>query len=92
MRMRRGLDANYKLANVFTLRRLEELNRQIGVSAKRIEYHELRNDLLKRDIVFCTSLYLKNNITVQENEIDPDCYNCMCCSNAPTIIRCKRPR
>jgi len=63
------------------LRRLEELNRQIAGAAKSIGNHELqakcekRSDLLKHDILFCCSLHLKNNIAVQENEKDPDCYN-----------------
>jgi ATP-dependent RNA helicase DOB1 len=59
-----------KLTNSFegttirTLRRLEELVRQISNAAKSIGNHELQtkfekgSELLKRDIVFCSSLYL----------------------------------
>lgn len=59
-----------KLTNSFegttirTLRRLEELVRQITTAAKAIGNHELQakfergDELLKRDIVFCSSLYL----------------------------------
>lgn len=59
-----------KLTNSFegttirTLRRLEELVRQITSAAKAIGDHELEakfeegGKLLKRDIVFCSSLYL----------------------------------
>ena len=59
-----------KLTNSFegttirTLRRLEELIRQIASATKAIGNHELMTkfetagELLKRDIVFCSSLYL----------------------------------
>ena len=46
------------------LRRLEELVRQLASAAKAVGNHELQakfeqgSDLLKRDIVFCSSLYL----------------------------------
>lgn len=59
-----------KLTNTFegttirTLRRLEELVRQISTAASAIGNHELEtkftqgSELVKRDIVFCSSLYL----------------------------------
>lgn len=54
----------YEGSTIRTLRRLEELVRQIGTAAKAIGNHELQSkfetgsELLKRDIVFCNSLYL----------------------------------
>ena len=59
-----------KLTNTFegttirTLRRLEELIRQIASASKAIGNHELQakfekgSELITRDIVFCSSLYL----------------------------------
>ena len=47
-----------------SLRRLEELLRQLAVASKAVGNHELEakfekgSDLIKRDIVFCSSLYL----------------------------------
>lgn len=57
-------DGVYEGTTIRTLRRLEELVRQLGTAAKAIGNHELQSkfetgaELLKRDIVFCNSLYL----------------------------------
>ena len=54
----------YEGTTIRTLRRLEELIRQITVAAKAIGNQELEAkfekgaELIKRDIVFCSSLYL----------------------------------
>ena len=54
----------YEGTTIRTLRRLEELIRQITVAAKAIGNQELESkfekggELIKRDIVFCSSLYL----------------------------------
>lgn len=51
-------------STIRTLRRLEELVRQIMTAAKAIGNQELEEkftkggDLIRRDIVFCSSLYL----------------------------------
>lgn len=58
------LTGSFEGTTIRTLRRLEELVRQITTAAKAIGNHELETkfqkggDLLKRDIVFCSSLYL----------------------------------
>jgi ATP-dependent RNA helicase DOB1 len=58
------LTAAYEGTTIRTLRRLEELIRQITVAAKAIGNTELEakfekgSELIKRDIVFCSSLYL----------------------------------
>ena len=58
------LTQSFEGTTVRTLRRLEELVRQITVAAKAIGNLELQSkfekgsELLKRDIVFCSSLYL----------------------------------
>lgn len=58
------LTAAYEGTTIRTLRRLEELIRQISVAAKAIGNAELEakfekgSELIKRDIVFCSSLYL----------------------------------
>jgi ATP-dependent RNA helicase DOB1 len=58
------LTGSFEGTTIRTLRRLEELVRQITSAAKAIGDHELEakfeegGKLLKRDIVFCNSLYL----------------------------------
>lgn len=58
------LTGSFEGTTIRTLRRLEELVRQISAAAKAIGNQELQtkfekaDDLLKRDIVFCSSLYL----------------------------------
>jgi ATP-dependent RNA helicase DOB1 len=58
------LTGSFEGTTIRTLRRLEELVRQITVAAKAIGNVELESkfekasDLIKRDIVFCASLYL----------------------------------
>lgn len=58
------LTDSFEGTTIRTLRRLEELVRQITTAAKAIGNHELETkfekggDLLKRDVVFCSSLYL----------------------------------
>ena len=58
------LTGTFEGTTIRTLRRLEELVRQISVAAKAIgnvelqEKFEKASDLIKRDIVFCSSLYL----------------------------------
>jgi len=58
------LTGSFEGTTIRTLRRLEELVRQITSAAKAIGDHELEakfeegSKLLKRDIVFCSSLYL----------------------------------
>lgn len=58
------LTGSFEGTTIRTLRRLEELIRQIGTAAKAIGNHELQakfeqgSELIKRDIVFCSSLYL----------------------------------
>ena len=58
------LTQTFEGTTIRTLRRLEELVRQIAVAAKAIGNVELQtkfekgSELLKRDIVFCSSLYL----------------------------------
>jgi superfamily II RNA helicase len=58
------LTGTFEGTTIRTLRRLEELVRQIAVAAKAIGNVELQekfekgSDLIKRDIVFCSSLYL----------------------------------
>jgi superfamily II RNA helicase len=58
------LTGSFEGTTIRTLRRLEELVRQITVAAKAIGNIELEakfekaSDLIKRDIVFCASLYL----------------------------------
>ena len=58
------LTDSFEGTTIRTLRRLEELVRQITSAAKAIGDHELETKfeeggkLLKRDIVFCSSLYL----------------------------------
>jgi ATP-dependent RNA helicase DOB1 len=58
------LTGSFEGTTIRTLRRLEELVRQITCAAKAIGDHELEakfeegSKLLKRDIVFCSSLYL----------------------------------
>jgi len=58
------LTGSFEGTTIRTLRRLEELVRQITSAAKAIGDHELEakfeegSKLLKRDIVFCNSLYL----------------------------------
>mmetsp|Transcript_24712 Transcript_24712/g.36895 ORF Transcript_24712/g.36895 Transcript_24712/m.36895 type:complete len:901 (+) Transcript_24712:1150-3852(+) len=58
------LTGTFEGTTIRTLRRLEELVRQLGSAAKAIGNHELQSkfekgsDLMKRDIVFCSSLYL----------------------------------
>jgi ATP-dependent RNA helicase DOB1 len=55
---------SFEGTTIRTLRRLEELVRQIAAAAKAIGNHELQakfekgSELIKRDIVFCSSLYL----------------------------------
>jgi ATP-dependent RNA helicase DOB1 len=58
------LTGSFEGTTIRTLRRLEELVRQIAVAAKAIGNVELQekfekgSELIKRDIVFCNSLYL----------------------------------
>ena len=58
------LTGTFEGTTIRTLRRLEELVRQLACAAKAIGNHELQSkfekgsDLMKRDIVFCSSLYL----------------------------------
>jgi len=58
------LTGTFEGTTIRTLRRLEELVRQLSNAAKAIGNHELQgkfergSELLKRDIVFCSSLYL----------------------------------
>lgn len=58
------LTGTFEGTTIRTLRRLEELIRQLSNAAKAIGNHELQakfeegSKLLKRDIVFCSSLYL----------------------------------
>jgi superfamily II RNA helicase len=58
------LTGSFEGTTIRTLRRLEELIRQVAVAAKAIGNAELQtkfekgSDLIKRDIVFCASLYL----------------------------------
>ena len=58
------LTETFEGTTIRTLRRLEELVRQLSSAAKAVGNHELQlkfeqgSDLLKRDIVFCSSLYL----------------------------------
>jgi len=58
------LTGSFEGTTIRTLRRLEELVRQISAAAKAIGNQELQakfekgDELLKRDIVFCSSLYL----------------------------------
>lgn len=58
------LTGSFEGTTIRTLRRLEELVRQIAVAAKAIGNVELQEKfekgsiLIKRDIVFCSSLYL----------------------------------
>jgi ATP-dependent RNA helicase DOB1 len=58
------LTGSFEGTTIRTLRRLEELVRQITSAAKAIGDHDLEvkfeegSKLLKRDIVFCNSLYL----------------------------------
>ena len=58
------LTGTFEGTTIRTLRRLEELVRQLASAAKAIGNHELTeklekgSELLKRDIVFCSSLYL----------------------------------
>lgn len=59
-----ALTNTFEGTTIRTLRRLEELVRQIAVAAKAIGNFELQTkfekggELLRRDIVFCSSLYL----------------------------------
>jgi len=58
------LTGTFEGTTIRTLRRLDELIRQLSSAAKAIGNHELEtkfdkgSELLKRDIVFCSSLYL----------------------------------
>ena len=58
------LTGSFEGTTIRTLRRLEELVRQITTAVCAIGNHELQakfekgGELLKRDIVFCSSLYL----------------------------------
>lgn len=58
------LTGAFEGTTIRTLRRLEELVRQIAMAAKAIgnvdlqEKFEKGSELIKRDIVFCSSLYL----------------------------------
>jgi len=58
------LTGTFEGTTIRTLRRLEELVRQLATAAKAIGNHELQSkfekgsELMKRDIVFCSSLYL----------------------------------
>lgn len=58
------LTGTFEGTTIRTLRRLEELVRQLASAAKSIGNHELQikfekgSELMKRDIVFCSSLYL----------------------------------
>ena len=59
-----ALTKTFEGTTIRTLRRVEELVRQIAVAAKAIGNLELQakfergSELIKRDIVFCSSLYL----------------------------------
>jgi ATP-dependent RNA helicase DOB1 len=58
------LTGSFEGTTIRTLRRLEELVRQMATASKAIGNHELQakfeqgSELIKRDIVFCSSLYL----------------------------------
>ena len=58
------LTGSYEGTTIRTLRRLEELVRQVASAAKAIGNHELQSkfekggEMIRRDIVFCSSLYL----------------------------------
>merc|ERR1712157_471067 len=58
------LSPTFEGSTIRTIRRLEELIRQLASASKAIGNHELQkkfekgSELLKRDIVFCSSLYL----------------------------------
>jgi ATP-dependent RNA helicase DOB1 len=58
------LTGSFEGTTIRTFRRLEELVRQISSAAQAIGNHELQakfeegGKLIKRDIVFCSSLYL----------------------------------
>jgi ATP-dependent RNA helicase DOB1 len=58
------LTNSFEGSTIRTLRRLEELVRQIATASKAIGNYELEkkfkegSEKLKRDIVFCSSLYL----------------------------------
>lgn len=58
------LTESFEGTTIRTLRRLEELVRQVSVACKAIGNNELQekfekgSELIKRDIVFCASLYL----------------------------------
>ena len=58
------LAGSFEGTTIRTLRRLEELIRQIVSATKAIGNHELMakfekaGEMIKRDIVFCSSLYL----------------------------------
>lgn len=58
------LTGTFEGTTIRTLRRLEELIRQLSTAAKAIGNHELQSkfdkggEMIKRDIVFCSSLYL----------------------------------
>mmetsp|Transcript_8181 Transcript_8181/g.11750 ORF Transcript_8181/g.11750 Transcript_8181/m.11750 type:complete len:106 (+) Transcript_8181:3332-3649(+) len=58
------LTGSFEGTTIRTLRRLEELVRQLTSASKAIGNHELQkkfeqgSELIKRDIVFCSSLYL----------------------------------
>jgi ATP-dependent RNA helicase DOB1 len=58
------MTGTFEGTTIRTLRRLEELVRQCAVATKAIGNHELQvkfekgSELIKRDIVFCASLYL----------------------------------
>ena len=54
----------YEGTTIRTLRRLEELVRQVATASKAVGNHELEEkftkggEMIRRDIVFCSSLYL----------------------------------
>lgn len=58
------LTTSFEGTTIRILRRLEELVRQVAVAAKAIGNSELQekfekgDELIRRDIVFCSSLYL----------------------------------
>lgn len=58
------LTGSFEGTTIRTLRRLEELVRQVAIASKAIGNNELQkkfeqgSELIKRDIVFCSSLYL----------------------------------
>jgi len=58
------LTGSFEGTTIRTLRRLEELVRQLANASKAIGNHELQtkfekgSEMIKRDIVFCSSLYL----------------------------------